>query len=465
MNARTWFVHILLVAVVFGSCGNSPLRLTKLPTSYQDVKLPDFVDDPAPQTNMDLATPRQQLVFYRNYASIEEILKRDSTLVVEEMARRLSGNQPMSLKLLAAAVLVFKNADKGNQFFQSQVRVIDNHLDDVYVTLSQIDISGQYLNGTDANMVWAEDLMVEALQNRTQLDRREALRIPENVSFSDNTIEVRELAVNHGRFPEILGKMRSEKALPVIISMIRENRPFYSLDLRGAIASLGKYKDKRVGVEPLVLEILKRHEDSNHWDTYPSAVSAAVQLELKSAVPILLRHLDDNDSYGGLKALADASAIPIIKRALPRLKSYARAEAELTLIHLQGGDVLPSLLQLLSRRNFLRRDDVIMWIERLKDARSVAAMTEALCHDPDWFVRSWAIRVLAVVRTREAITSLINGLGCDYSRLKEMKMNADHDYNREYRDKILKALIEITGKDLGTDNKKWLSWLNQQRTF
>ncbi len=96
-----------------------------------------------------------------------EILKRDSTLVREEMIRRLDSSQPMSLNLLAAAVLVFKNADQGKQFFQSQASVIDNHLDDVYVTLSQIDISGRYLNGTDADMSWAEDLMVEALQNRT----------------------------------------------------------------------------------------------------------------------------------------------------------------------------------------------------------------------------------------------------------------------------------------------------------
>ena len=273
---------------------------------------------------MDLATPRQELVFDRNYDSIKEILKRDSTHVREEMARRIGSSQPMSLRLLAAAVLVFKNDDQGKQFFQSQAKAIDNHLDDVYVTLSQIDISGRYLNGTDADMSWAEDLMVGALQNTSHLNRREALRIPGNVSFSDSTVEVRELALRHGRFPEILGKMRSEKALPVIISIIREDR----LDSRGAICSLGQYQDKRV--EPLLLNILNRHEDSDHWDTYPCAVGAAADLGLKSAVPILLHHLDDFDSYEGLRALADASAIPIIRRALPSLKSEARAGAELT---------------------------------------------------------------------------------------------------------------------------------------
>src|SRR5688572_26653232 len=116
MNARIWFVYFSLFAVGFTGCGSSSLRATQLRTSYQGIELPEFIDDPAPQTNMDLATPRQELVFYRNYGSIKEILKRDSALVREEMAGRAGSSQPMSLRLLAAAVLVFKNADQGKQF-------------------------------------------------------------------------------------------------------------------------------------------------------------------------------------------------------------------------------------------------------------------------------------------------------------------------------------------------------------
>ena len=104
MNARTWFVYISLFAGLFSGCGSPSLRATQLRTSYQDIELPEFIDDPAPQTNMDLATPRQELVFYRNYGSIKEILKSDSTRVREEMARRAGSSQPMSLRLLAAAV-------------------------------------------------------------------------------------------------------------------------------------------------------------------------------------------------------------------------------------------------------------------------------------------------------------------------------------------------------------------------
>jgi hypothetical protein len=105
-----------------------------------------------------------------------------------------------------------------------------------------------------------------------------------------------------------------------------------------------------------------------------------------------------------------------------------------------------------------------MWIEKLRDARSVPAMTEALCNDPDWFVRKKAIHVLGAVKTREAIAGLVNGLGCDYSSLERRKVSADHDYNREYRDEITTTLKEITGGDFGIDKKKWSDWLHRERT-
>jgi len=60
MNAKTWFVYISLFAVVSG-CVNSPFRATELRTNYQDVELPEFVDDPAPQTNMEPAPTKTKI--------------------------------------------------------------------------------------------------------------------------------------------------------------------------------------------------------------------------------------------------------------------------------------------------------------------------------------------------------------------------------------------------------------------
>jgi HEAT repeat protein len=447
--------------VVFASCVASSIRPNGLRAGLPQTDLPEFIDDPAHITNMDLSTPRQEMVYERNYGAIIEILKHDSTVVREEMARRLNSKQSMPLKLLAAAVLVLENDDRGKQFLQSQASVIESELEDVYVTLSEVDLSGPFLNDTDVDMSWAEDLMVAALQNKTQLNRRETLpTIRRNIPFTVPTVEVRELAIRHGRFPEILGKMHSEKALPVFISMIREGRQLHSMDTT-MVRALGHYKDKRV--EPLLLEILAQYRESKHYDIYGSAVGAATDLGLKSAVPILLKHLNDYDSYSGLTALADKTAIPVIERALPSLKPEVRAEAEITLIHLRGGDVLPALLRLLSRSNFPERSEVMMWLAELKDTRSVPLMTAYLCDDPDYYVRSEAIRVLAAVKTKEAILGLVNGLGCDYSKLQPGKVAPDHDNNRQFRETIQKTLVEITGKDFGTDKTKWLDWLDQQK--
>jgi HEAT repeat protein len=452
-------LSLLLITPLFVDCRSSASRA---PTSFgpsQHLKLPEFEDDPVYGVNEDIMAPRQKLIFYRNYDAIKEILKHDPVVVREEMGRRLEASQPISLRLLAAAVLVLKNDDLGKQFFLAHAKTMDD-LGDLYVTLKSLAWSSEWLTGSAGDLSWAEDLMIEALQNRTPLDRKNALHFRQNIHWSEAKIEVRELAVTYGEFADLLARMRSEKGLPVIISLIKEY-PYYRLNT--AIGYLGSYKDDRVG--PLLLDILKRYEDSKHKDSYRFAASAAAEMGLKSAVPMLLRHLDDEDSYEGLRVLADAGAIPKIKAALPRLKSYARAEAELTVIYLQGGDLVPPLLQLLKRRDYLKRNDVIMKLEELHDSRSVQMVSTALCHDPDWFVRHGSIRVLAAVKTKEAIAGLVNGLDCDYSKLNRGKTAPDHDYNREYRDEIATALKQLTGRDFGTDKKQWMIWLGQQKEF
>jgi HEAT repeat protein len=422
----------------------------------QHSKLPEFVDDPERGVNEDLAAPRQKLIYYRNFGAIQELLKIDPAIVGHEMELRLAPSQPMPLRLIAAAVLVFKKDDLGRQFFVAQSKINEN-LGDVFVTINHIAWSTETLLGPEADLSWAEDLMIEALQNRTRINRQDALHFPERISWGEPTIEIRELAVQYGGFSDHLLRMRSQKALPVILSLLREDS-FYSL--KTSIRYLGRYQDPRVA--SLLLEILSRHQNSKGGDTYRFAVGAAAEMGLKAAIPILLRHLEDEDSYPGLTALADASVIPRIKAVLPRLKSYARAQAELALVFLQGGDVVPGLLELLKRKDYLKRDDVIMKLEELHDPRSVPMIAAALCYDADWFVRSESVRVLAAVRNQEALQGLVSGLGCDFSKLRRGKTSRDHDYNDEYRSEIAKYLQEITGQKFGVDQKQWAGWFSRQ---
>jgi hypothetical protein len=73
--------------------------------------------------------------------------------------------------------------------------------------------------------------------------------------------------------------------------------------------------------------------------------------------------------------------------------------------------------------------------------------------------------VLAAVGNKEAIRGLVNGLGCDYSKLRQFKTSENYDYNGQYRVDIAMALLEITGQNFGTDQKRWTLWLDQQKPF
>lgn len=432
------------------SCGASQSDLSH---TTQQIKLPEFVDDPEYRPNEDIRAPRQKLIYFRNLDAMHEIFRHDATLVRKEMVRRLSPDRPMSLRLIAATVLALKNDEQGKQFFIAQSK-IPQGLGDVYVTFDHLVGSAKALTGSETDLQWAEDMMVEALQNRTRVNRREALHIPGN--HSDQTIEIREMAIYYGGFATHVVRMRSEKGLPVILSLLREY-PAYALSR--CIFYLGRYKDERV--EKLVLDLLRKHQGSEGNDTYRGAVIAASDLKLKEAVPILLRHLHDSDSYPGLKALGDASVIPTIKAALPRLKSDARAEAELTLIHLKGGDVVPPLLRLFGRQDFERRFEILTRLTELRDPRTVATVTSALCRDEDAGIRYASIRVLAAVRNKEALQGLVNGLGCDYSNLNRHKTPRDYDYNGEFREAIAKTLHQITGENFGIDQQRWALWLEK----
>jgi HEAT repeat protein len=450
MKSLLW---LLVVSLLVG-CGVSQSE----PHIIQQVKLPDFVDDAKyRRPNEELAAPRQKLIYFRNLDAMHELFRHDTTLVRQEMVRRLAPDQPMSLRLIAATVLALKNDEQGKQFFIAQSK-IPQGLGDVYVTFDHLAGSAKALTGSEADLSWAEDLMIEALQNRTRVSKREALQ--SRINSSDRMIEIREMAVYYGGFATHLAKMRSEKGLPVILSLLREYQ-FYTLNM--CIAHLGGYKDERVG--PVVLDILRKHQDAEGKDTYGPAVRAASDLKLKAAVPILLRHLDDPDSYAGLKAVADASVIPTIKAALPRLKSDARAEAELTLIHLNGDDVVPPLLRLFGRQEFERRFEIMSRFEELRDPRTVATAASALCNDKDAGVRYASMRMLAAMRSREAMQGLISGLGCDYFTLERPKTSPDYDYNGEYREAIAKTLQKVTGENFGVDQQRWALWLNQQRAF
>jgi HEAT repeat protein len=169
----------------------------------------------------------------------------------------------------------------------------------------------------------------------------------------------------------------------------------------------------------------------------------------------------DGYGRGGLKALADISALPALQAALPTLTDkYAHAEDQLLIIQLQNKDVVAQLCTLLADPNFPSRDDVLHWLQELRDDGAVPALTEAMCHDKEDYIRVWSIRVLATTRTKSAVAALVKGLEADYSGVNGFKVMPDHDFNAQFRGQIADALKDITKQDFGTDAAQWRKWLD-----
>jgi len=127
-------LRVLVILLLVGR-GLSPSAPIDPRHATQQIKLPEFVNEPDYGTNTDIAAPLQKLILFRNLDAIKEIVKHDSAVVHDEMLRRLSPSQPMSLRLIAAAVLMLKNDEEGRKFFLAQSKVTQG-LGDLYVTFN-----------------------------------------------------------------------------------------------------------------------------------------------------------------------------------------------------------------------------------------------------------------------------------------------------------------------------------------
>lgn len=421
--------------------------------AQSQVTVPEFVENTRPFLNSSRQEPIQQYLWVNNYKALETIFQKDREAVRLEMSRRVQDESyPRRLRNLAAVVLVVRNDEVGRNYFRGHLQEIDAGIVDAYWILGWYAQYGTRETEEYPDMSWAEDLMIEALQDKRMLSRDEICRC--HMIEEQKLVEVRELAASVGKFPAVLARMKSSKGLHVILSVIKENPPFAS----DFVDVLGKYGDK--SVEPLILQILSKHDDR-----FASAIQAAVDLKMKSAVPILLKHVNDEEgsSFYGLDNLADASILPTLRRKLPTLNSDQKADARMLIIKLQAGDQVPDLLALLRDPRFLHRMDVIFRLEELKDKRAVSDLTNVLCRDDEDSMRIFALRALATIGGAEAIEGLIKGLDADYYNVKGFKRSPEHNFKAEIQGEIVDKLKKLTSQDFGTDSQKWRKWLAENR--
>ena len=439
---RRFSLVLLLVSLSFSACAQHQ------PPASKAASVPEFVDDTQRFVAASMHEPLQEYVWANNFKALDTAFKLDRETVRLEMMRRASDESyPRRLRNLAAAVLMVRNDDAGRNYFKQQFQTLAVENVDVYWIVGWYGRFGNRNTGEYPDMKWAEDLMIAALQDKRKLSQNEVYR---GNYGRDALVEVRGIAIEIGHFQTILAKMKSEKALPVMLSLVDENHPSYADRI---IRELGKFGDR--SVEPLILKILNSRDVR-----FGAAVTAAVDLKMKSVVPILLQrlHRDDN-TYYGLNELADAGILPVLRQKLPSLKSYERANAQLLILKLQREDPVPALLAFLRDQNFLLRSDVVFRLEELKDPRAVKDLTDVLCKDKESPMRTFALRALGAIRTNDALEGLVKGLDADYTNIIRRKVSNDHDFKKEFQNEILEELKQITGKDFGTDSSQWRQWL------
>lgn len=395
--------------------------------------------------------PRVQLVLMANAGVIYEMAKNNSPALCKELqVRTLDENRPIRTRLLYAGILAIKGDTEGQQFLMREASraTQEEEAKNVFWVIGHLVLffPPEKQEASTVDMRWAEEFMVQMLKDNTKPEA------PRNRSACTR----RSLALNEdngGNFAQVLGKMKSQKAFPVLLEICR-NPSESETDLCDAIRGLDELGDKRA--QPVLLKILKEHDHL----TYAHAASALAHMGSAEALPILLEHLDDDLTYDALRHYKDDRILSALESALPALEDYARGEARLLIIDLEGGDRLPKLIQAAREKGFSSYQDPLSKIAELKDERAIPFATEVLRTSPDLSKRFFASFILAGIKSRQSIKPLIDALDMDVGALELFKESPE-GANQRWREVIAGHLRDMTGKDFGVDKAKWLAWYAQ----
>ena len=299
------------------------------------------------------------------------------------------------------------------------------------------------------NMRWAEDFMLEMLREPKALKAREP-------HYSRQSLAIASFC--GGNFGEILGKMKSRDLYAILVTLWKESPK--DMDRRDILWAFEYLEDSRA--ISLLLDALKAKQAGDR-DEYRCAASALAKMGAKEAIPILLDHLDDCETYPPLSKYKDERILPAIKKALPELKDYALGAARLMVIDLEGGDRLPKLIELEKDPELkCMPPDPMDIICELKDKRAVPFAVGELNTSSDLHRRNQAICILASIKdSPEAIKALIDALDMDFQALAQGK-NIMRNHNKEVPNEIAEHLKQLTGHDFGVNKKKWLAYYREK---
>jgi len=164
-----------------------------------------------------------------------------------------------------------------------------------------------------------------------------------------------------------------------------------------------------------------------------------MRLGADAVAPILVGELDSTDRLHRWGAIYGLSLLDV-PAAMPRLAQRAfDSESRLAILAVQV------LLQQRQRsRSLAVASDPALADRRESDFSTVLLRLRDLCRRGDDFERQRSVRALAALRDPGSVNPLIDLLG---ARPKEIAEEART------------ALIEITGQDFGTAERRWRAWL------
>ncbi|MEZ0298814.1 MAG: hypothetical protein ACAI35_20380, partial [Candidatus Methylacidiphilales bacterium] len=217
---------------------------------------------------------------------------------------------------------------------------------------------------------------------------------------------------------------------------------------------LGSY-DYDVKAETFVMERIISHSKD-----FGAAVAAAIRMDLKDAVPHLMKNLTDPRAQAGLLRLGDLRIVRQLKQALPKLSREERPAVEMLVIRLSTNDPLMAMLDYVEDTKCPARSVALAYLDEVSDPRAVPAAAFMMKEDPDPQARITAIRCLTRIARkgdRDALKALMEGLEVRFERLPG-SVNEKAVANAMYRGEIAESLRAITRQNYGMDAQGWYAW-------
>lgn len=422
------------------------------------------------------------LMYWRNSALIEEIIKRDSPQTREVLKRRLQdAHRGFELRLLYAGILASVNDKAGRQFILTHAA---NHehksLDSIFWVLgnlhefpplpevkevaeeptgksqklsvdptSRVDTTGlaEALFGEpissrplgNVEMQWAEQVMIDALKN-------------DNLSFVDLIIKMkskRGIEFACKRMLEFDGASR-KKGAPKHTSALR-NKLLRSLMVTDhpKVIELATKMVHRSGIDSNILRNLQyflyRHDRALSINSLIDSVNEwyAFQLLLKLGKKEVLAPLDARLSH---------------------LNGDARKEAQILKILLTD-DSPETLLKEVHKADCQGRNTKLYWLARRKNEKVAQQVSRLLKDSPKDFFKEGeisntnavqhAINACSVENSLVAVRELISLLDSNLGRFDVYTKSA------EFNNLVAAHLIELTDVSFGTDKSKWEAWFKK----